>query len=135
MDDATIVPNAARHAGESSPAVTPPRNIGRRRSAPPTSQQPLPRGRHVRLGALWLLLLIFILLLIGPYLVGRFIYQTTYNELKAGYDVATGTLGDAQAAAQRLGAGLAAGGQARRAQRGQHLAARAAPASMARAPA
>ena len=28
----------------------------------------------------------------GPYLVGRFIYQTDYNELKAGYDVATGTL-------------------------------------------
>ena len=30
--------------------------------------------------------------LLGPFLVGRFIYQATYNELKAGYDVATGTL-------------------------------------------
>ena len=38
------------------------------------------------LSALWLLLLIFILLLTGPFLVGRFVYETTYNELKAGYD-------------------------------------------------
>ena len=39
------------------------------------------------------MLLVFILLLAGPFLVGRFVYETTYNELKAGYDVATGTLG------------------------------------------
>jgi serine protease Do len=44
-------------------------------------------------GALWILLLAFILLLVGPFLLGRFIYEKTYNELKAGYDVATGTLG------------------------------------------
>jgi S1-C subfamily serine protease len=43
-------------------------------------------------GALWVVLLIFTLLAIGPYLVGRFVYQTTYNELQAGYDVATTTL-------------------------------------------
>ena len=43
-------------------------------------------------GALFLLLGIFILLLAGPFLVGRFVYETKYNELKAGYDVATGTL-------------------------------------------
>ena len=43
-------------------------------------------------GALFCLLLFFILLLLGPFLVGRFVYETKYNELKAGYDVATGTL-------------------------------------------
>jgi serine protease Do len=37
-------------------------------------------------------LLVLLLLLIGPYLVGRFIYYSTYNELRAGYDVATSTL-------------------------------------------
>jgi S1-C subfamily serine protease len=36
--------------------------------------------------------LILILLLAGPVLVGRFIYHATYNELKAGYDVATSVL-------------------------------------------
>jgi serine protease Do len=41
---------------------------------------------------LWILLLLLILVLTGPYLVGRFIYHSKYNELKAGYDVATGTL-------------------------------------------
>jgi serine protease Do len=43
-------------------------------------------------GALWLLLLVFTMLLLGPFLVGRFVYQMTYNELQAGYDVATTTL-------------------------------------------
>lgn len=43
-------------------------------------------------GYLWLILLTLLLLLAGPILVGRFIYHATYNELKAGYDVATGTL-------------------------------------------
>ena len=75
----------------------------------------------------------FVLLLAGPFLVGRFVYEATYNELKAGYDVATGTLGSAQAAAQRFGTGLAAGGQARRAERRQHHPARPAPASTAKA--
>jgi serine protease Do len=41
---------------------------------------------------LWVVLLIFTLILIGPFLVGRFVYHTTYNELRAGYDVATSTL-------------------------------------------
>ncbi|MFO0790327.1 MAG: trypsin-like peptidase domain-containing protein, partial [Pirellulales bacterium] len=43
-------------------------------------------------GALWILLLAFVILLVGPFLVGRFVYEKTYNELKAGYDVASGTL-------------------------------------------
>jgi serine protease Do len=41
---------------------------------------------------LWLVLLILVMLLAGPVLVGRFIYHATYNELKAGYDVATSAL-------------------------------------------
>jgi serine protease Do len=44
-------------------------------------------------GALWILLLAFLLLLVGPFLVGRFVYETKYNELKAGYDIASSTLG------------------------------------------
>src|SRR3954469_12030268 len=43
-------------------------------------------------GALLFLLMFFIMLLLGPFLVGRFVYSTKYNELKAGYDLATVTL-------------------------------------------
>lgn len=32
------------------------------------------------------------MLLAGPFIVGRYVYESTYNELKAGYDVASGTL-------------------------------------------
>ena len=39
-----------------------------------------------------MLLLLILLVLSGPLLVGRFIYYMTYNELRAGYDVATSTL-------------------------------------------
>src|SRR3954471_22783744 len=63
--------------------VAPLRTLERR---PPTSSR--------QTGALWILLLAFLLLLVGPFLVGRFVYETTYNQLKAGYDVATGTLGE-----------------------------------------
>ncbi len=41
---------------------------------------------------LWLILFTLLLLALGPILLGRFIYHATYNELKAGYAVATGTL-------------------------------------------
>jgi S1-C subfamily serine protease len=41
---------------------------------------------------LWLVLIVLLLLLAGPVLVGRFIYHATYNELKAGYDIATSGL-------------------------------------------
>jgi serine protease Do len=37
----------------------------------------------------YVLLFLFALVLVSPYLVGKFIYQATYNELRAGYDVAT----------------------------------------------
>ena len=30
--------------------------------------------------------------MMGPFLIGRYVYYTTYNELRAGYDVATSTL-------------------------------------------
>jgi serine protease Do len=38
------------------------------------------------------MLFLLVVVLLAPYLVGRFIYQATYNELRAGYDVATSTL-------------------------------------------
>jgi len=38
------------------------------------------------------LLVVLLVVLLGPILVGRFIYHATYNELKAGYDVASGAL-------------------------------------------
>ena len=54
-----------------------------------------------------------------PVSVGRFVYETKYNELKAGYE-SPPERSRAQAAAQRFGAGLATGCQARRAERRQH---------------
>lgn len=53
------------------------------RQAAPTTR----RSSH-----LLTLLVVLLLVLLGPILVGRFIYHATYNELKAGYDVATGAL-------------------------------------------
>jgi serine protease Do len=60
--------------------------------APQTEQTPRQVERRRQSSVLWFLLAALVLLLVGPYVVGRFIYQATYNELKAGYDVATGTL-------------------------------------------
>ena len=91
MDDAAIVPMPPATPGV-VPAVTPPRETSAEPLPPPTSQRRSARSSR-QTGGLWLLLLIFILLLTGPFLIGRFVYETTYNELKAGYDVATGTLG------------------------------------------
>ena len=54
--------------------------------------QPIRPASTRHSGVLFFLLAMFILLLVGPFLVGRFVYETKYNELKAGYDVATGTL-------------------------------------------
>jgi serine protease Do len=56
---------------------------------PSRSTQNVPRRRSA---APWILLFLFAVVLVAPYLVGRFIYQITYNELRAGYDVATTTL-------------------------------------------
>ena len=60
-------------------------------NSPPAAALPTPAAAsHSK--NLWLLLIVLLLILMGPILVGRFIYHATYNELKAGYDVATGTL-------------------------------------------
>ncbi len=64
-----------------------------RQSLPVSERRPAATSRS-QTGVLWILLLAFIFLLVGPFLMGRFVYEKTYNELKAGYDVATGTLGD-----------------------------------------
>ncbi|MCI0332028.1 MAG: trypsin-like peptidase domain-containing protein [Planctomycetes bacterium] len=69
------------------------------RSAPTASaEEPVPprprqeRPASGRSTVPWVLLFLFALVLLGPFLVGRFVYQSTYNELRAGYDVATTTL-------------------------------------------
>jgi serine protease Do len=49
-------------------------------------------GRRHGSGVFWTLLIALLVVLLGPIMLGRFIYHATYNELKAGYDVATGTL-------------------------------------------
>jgi serine protease Do len=85
MDDAL---NPAPEAAVPEQAVAAPsprrgyatRSLARRRELPGQSS------------TLWVLLVLAILMLIGPLVVGRFIYYTTYNELRAGYDVATSTL-------------------------------------------
>ncbi len=69
----------------SPPSATPALPVSERRQAASSRSQT---------GVLWILLLAFLFLLVGPFLMGRFVYEKTYNELKAGYDVATGTLGD-----------------------------------------
>lgn len=61
-----------------------------RSEGPATRVSPEPPAR--RSSAPWILLFLFATVLTAPYLVGRFIYQMTYNELRAGYDVATSTL-------------------------------------------
>src|SRR5262245_10579839 len=53
-----------------------------------------PASGNSRLVGLVFLLTCCVLVLGGPYLVGRFIYQANYNHLKAGYDVATTTFTD-----------------------------------------
>jgi serine protease Do len=50
------------------------------------------RSRRGGSGVFWSLLIVLLVVLAGPIMLGRFIYHATYNELKAGYDVATGTL-------------------------------------------
>ncbi|HVT26783.1 MAG TPA: trypsin-like peptidase domain-containing protein, partial [Lacipirellulaceae bacterium] len=65
-------------------------------SATPVAESTALKSRRAvsarQTGALVFLLVVFILMLIGPFLVGRIVYETKFNELKAGYDVATGTL-------------------------------------------
>lgn len=53
-----------------------------------------PRPDTLRPGRIVIALAILAVALVGPYLVGQFVYQISYNELKAGYDVATGGLAE-----------------------------------------
>ena len=65
-------------------------------SARPNAElRPLPRPMKQR-GSSRLLWVLGVLLVIaaGPIIVGRFVYHAAYNELKAGYDVATGALAE-----------------------------------------
>lgn len=50
----------------------------------------------------WVLLFLFALVMVGPYLVGRYVYQTRYNELLAGYDFSTSKLGNSTSRANDL---------------------------------
>lgn len=91
MDDAIIAPVQSA-TPVVAPAVAPqlretpaPLDV-----APPAGRQRAAISRQT--SALWILLLVFILLMVGPFLVGRFVYETKYNELKAGYDLASGAL-------------------------------------------
>src|SRR4051794_10906546 len=78
------VPSIAQQPREPTPVTVP---------APlPTAVQRERSTSRRQSGALILLLTFFVLLLAGPFLVGRFVYEMKFNELKAGYDVATGTL-------------------------------------------
>lgn len=95
MDDA-LYASAHSAPAESVPALAvSPREepVSTSIATSPTSPTRESAASRHQTGALWILLLAFILLLVGPFLVGRFVYEKTYNELKAGYDVATGTLG------------------------------------------
>jgi serine protease Do len=90
MDDAFAAPQFGP-LSEPAPQISSSRESV---AAPPaTVSKPTNRSPSTRQsGALLFLLLFFIMLLLGPFLVGRFVYATKFNELKAGYDVATGTL-------------------------------------------
>jgi len=91
MDEISHQPKEPSGAATSSPASY---HSASRSSAPPYSRVVSHRGsnRSKAAGAWWLLLTILLVVLVGPFTVGRFIYYATYNQLKAGYDVATGTL-------------------------------------------
>jgi serine protease Do len=97
MDDAFTAP----HLGplSQSPPPVAPREVV---AVPPvvTPKRRLQMTSARQSGALLFLLSFFLLLLLGPFLIGRFVYETKYNELKAGYDVASSELKDHKA---RLG--------------------------------
>ena len=91
MDDVFAAPQFGP-LSQPAPPISPPRESAV--AVPVSPSKPASRSPSARQsGALLFLLLFFIMLLLGPFLVGRFVYESKYNELKAGYDVATGTLG------------------------------------------
>src|SRR5215212_11520926 len=91
MDDAFAAPQFGPLSQPAPPLASPRESNA---ATPLSMEKPTRRSTSARQsGALLFLLLFFIMLLLGPFLVGRFVYATKFNELKAGYDVATGTLG------------------------------------------
>src|SRR5262245_1695215 len=90
MDDAFPAPQFGP-ISQPAPQITQPREA----IAPPPLAPPKQTARSKsarQTGALLFLLVFFLMLLLGPFLVGRFVYETKYNELKAGYDLASVTL-------------------------------------------
>src|SRR3954471_19874243 len=91
MDDAFAAP---QFGPLSQPVPPTPSMLEPSAAAPVSPSRPARRSTSARQSAaLLFLLLFFIMLLFGPFLVRRFVYEAKYAELKAGYDVATGTLG------------------------------------------
>jgi serine protease Do len=88
MDAMDRPANLGMQPGESSPVLVP--------AAPVQPVDPSRKSQRVstprQSNAAWVLLFLFALIMLGPFLIGRFVYYTTYNELRAGYDVATSTL-------------------------------------------
>ena len=89
------------HVDRSASSATPERHGAPAPIAAPASPEMRPPavsqhgGKRSRSAShLRMLLVLLLLVLIGPLLFGRFIYHATYNELKAGYDVASGVLED-----------------------------------------
>jgi serine protease Do len=91
MDDAFAAPQFGPLSQPAPPISSPREPVAPAPAVAPKATNRSPSARQS--GALLFLLLFFLMLLFGPFLVGRFVYATKYNELKAGYDVATGTLG------------------------------------------
>jgi serine protease Do len=84
MDDAPQIPPAF-NPGDDTQVASPelaPQPVAFRQAA----------GSAGRIPGLIFVLVCSLIVLGGPYVVGRFIYHANYNQLKAGYDVATTTL-------------------------------------------
>jgi serine protease Do len=92
MDDALIaeLSSAPQHP---APAIIPPPREATSTPAVEVSPRRRESSSNRSSATLWLLLLAFVVLLAGPFIVGRFVYESKYNELKAGYDIASSTLG------------------------------------------
>jgi serine protease Do len=91
MDDAFAAPQFGP-LSQPAPQISSPReSVAAPPATVPKATYRSPSARQS--GALLFLLMFFIMLLLGPFLVRRFVYEAKYAELKAGYDVATGTLG------------------------------------------
>ncbi len=86
MDDTSQVPELS--APLPTPAAPEPVAV-----VPPIARRPA-AAAPMRLSRMALALALLTLALFAPLLVGQFVYQISYNKLKAGYDVATGALGE-----------------------------------------